>query len=140
MEIDQSFVPAAKLTADISAQSFKGLASLMHRLAFLRRQNACAGLKGKFLDSLINDFQKISFSDDPSKLFAGKVKSAMKRVAKHMPGEKTLQKARVSYRPGQRKTGVCCFQVLWGQWLWPGRGTWVFSQIPRWCKNEICLF
>ena len=105
MELDHSLFPSAKLIADLAAQCFKGSASVLHRLVYLRRQNACAGLKGKFLESLITDLAKLSFSEDPSKVFGGKVKSAMKQVAKHKSSEKTLQKVRVTNRSFRQRRG-----------------------------------
>ena len=93
LNTDSTFhLEAIKLVTDLSAQQLRLAAYLSHAITQQRRANVCDGLKGRFIDPLINSLQKAPANKDPTKLFGGQFKKIAKTEAKFRASEDSVQK------------------------------------------------
>lgn len=101
-------IPMARLATDITAQLLKSSIRLSHRMTKLRRTNVCAGLKGKYIESLVDDLMDLSFDDSPMKLFGGRFTKTIDKTSKHKISEEALEKVRLpnpSFQAGEESGG-----------------------------------
>jgi len=101
-------IPVAKLLADMSAQSLSLSIKTSHKITMIRRKNVCNGLRGKFVNRLVDDLAKVSLKDRDDqipRLFSGKFQDTVKSVAKKEQSELAIEKVRSEGQGSSSKKG-----------------------------------